>query len=234
MPVNLYTDKFRGGERDHAQVQESSSGVNTVKNKEIKRRWGVIKKAIFTPIGTKEYPLERRRRSRRKEAEESPEANRDNDMYPHDPSIQPLAQAYENLYLASPATQYQNIPSQETVVSNQYLQVNNQDNSVPSLYPTVPNKYPTSPIPDRTVPTHNVRHTIVPDLHQPHYDEEARFQEVPRSIPYQGAAGGVAYQPGRGGGEYQGVAGDMVYQGDAAAGVGYHRQPGHRAAGKYV
>jgi len=110
---------------------------------------------------------------------------------------------------------------------------------VPTLYHAVPNKYPTLPTPDNTGQIKNMRHIIVPELHQPQFDEQDRFQEVPRGMPYQGAAGGVTYQAARGGGEYQEVVGEVAFQeGAAAPGVGYQeprpRQATYRAVGKYV
>ena len=65
MPVTVYSERFQIYERE--KMQEGSAAASTPSNKSNakKSKWDVIKKAIFTPIGTKEYPLNRRRRSRR-------------------------------------------------------------------------------------------------------------------------------------------------------------------------
>ena len=126
MPVNLYTDKFRGAERE--QGQEQNITANSGKSNEIKRGWNVIKKAIFTPIGTREFPLERRRRSRRNTQPRKPEETAMNSteatLFPPDPSISELpiqselsyptlAQTYEHTYMVPQATRYPTTPNQD-------------------------------------------------------------------------------------------------------------------------
>ena len=81
MSVNLYADKFRHHEREHSShepVFSGSSSSSASRSRSGRSGWDVIKKAIFTPIGTKETSINRRRRSRRnlleKERPERPDA----------------------------------------------------------------------------------------------------------------------------------------------------------------
>ena len=71
MPVTLYSDKFRSYEASSAPEYGPSPGErggagsgHGSRSKSLKG-WEVIKKAIFTPIGTKDVSTHRRRRSRR-------------------------------------------------------------------------------------------------------------------------------------------------------------------------
>ena len=71
MPVTLYSDKFRSYEASSAPEYGPSPGErggagsgHGSRSKSLKG-WAVIKKAIFTPIGTKDVSTHRRRRSRR-------------------------------------------------------------------------------------------------------------------------------------------------------------------------
>ena len=79
--VNLYADKFRHHDREHSShepVFSGSSSSSGSRSRSGRSGWDVIKKAIFTPIGTKETSINRRRRSRRnlleKERPERPDA----------------------------------------------------------------------------------------------------------------------------------------------------------------
>ena len=81
MSVNLYADKFRHHDREHSShepVFSGSSSSSGSRSRSGRSGWDVIKKAIFTPIGTKETSINRRRRSRRnlleKERPERPDA----------------------------------------------------------------------------------------------------------------------------------------------------------------
>ena len=71
MPVTLYSDKFRSYEASSTPEYGPSPGErggvgsgHGSRSKSLKG-WEVIKKAIFTPIGTKDVSTHRRRRSRR-------------------------------------------------------------------------------------------------------------------------------------------------------------------------
>ena len=81
MSVNLYADKFRNQERDHEMYSSNSYSLgassSTSSKSKGKSGWEVIKRAIFTPIGTKDVSNNRRRRSRRNISEsqrDKPEA----------------------------------------------------------------------------------------------------------------------------------------------------------------
>ena len=76
MPVTLYSDKFRseagsGAGESSAQLTSAASGTaSSVSGAGARARagrsgWEVIKRAIFTPLGTKDTAPHRRRRSRR-------------------------------------------------------------------------------------------------------------------------------------------------------------------------
>ena len=69
MSVNLYADKFRHQDRDHDMYSGNSYSLGASSSAGSKSKgksgWEVIKKAIFTPIGTKDVSNNRRRRSRR-------------------------------------------------------------------------------------------------------------------------------------------------------------------------
>lgn len=159
MPVNLYTDKFRQGEhRD--QAQESGTGASGGKSKDKKKGWEVIKKAIFTPIGTREqYPLERRRRSRRncqpRKSGEMTETESDiAPPFPQDPSRSQLPgpgqpnQAYQQL-----AQTYQHDGSSYFIPSNGGHPTSGYPTSgyPPTGYP--PTGYPTPGYPPTGYPT---------------------------------------------------------------------------------
>merc|ERR1712198_291873 len=69
--MSIYSDKFRSPESStkeqtdyNINISSSSTSHSSNKSKSSKG-WEVIKKAIFTPIGTKDVPKNRRRRSRR-------------------------------------------------------------------------------------------------------------------------------------------------------------------------
>ena len=71
--INIYSDKFRtydSGSRDQTDFSTVHSGGGTSssgsgRSSKGRKGWEVIKKAIFTPIGTKDTSTHRRRRSRR-------------------------------------------------------------------------------------------------------------------------------------------------------------------------
>ena len=108
MPVNVYSDKFRNSDRE--QGAPGSPSTSSKKTGEVKRRWNIIKKAIFTPLGSKEYPLERRRRSRRnnrqgQSGEVIPEEDKEDWREEEEvDDVAGLSATDDPLYFATPAT----------------------------------------------------------------------------------------------------------------------------------
>ena len=70
--INIYSDKFRSydsrEQTDFSAVHHTGGGASSSSSSgrsKGRKGWEVIKKAIFTPIGTKDTSTHRRRRSRR-------------------------------------------------------------------------------------------------------------------------------------------------------------------------
>jgi hypothetical protein len=161
MPVNLYKDKFRSSEREHGQ--EGGSAQPTGKSKEVKRGWEVIKKAIFTPIGTKEYPLERRRRSRRNSKPRKPGemADKETENAPFPPTARHVPAKSE---FASPSQSELTYPELAQTYQHTYMVPHRAGYPTPAYQdPTIyHDQDPTIPVPAYHVhdpPVH------VPNLH---------------------------------------------------------------------